>query len=273
MASITGSVGQGGINRADDVRTVYTLFNTILSRPLAVSDQVSDELIQAIKNLQKTFMAHPDGRIDVNGKTWQRLTTPAGGTGKSVILSFDDGPAPTSALHSILNTLDRHGITAEFYILGQEADSNPAAVKEIVQRGHKVQNHSYTHPNLANLSKAAVRRELEKTQESINKAAGVTPTKIRPPYGAGGWRPYDRELAAAAAELSLTIENWDIDTEDWKAPKGIGSSKRAMIERQFQRRQHQSELNVLMHVLPDTADDLDDFINQLKQWGFSFAKP
>jgi peptidoglycan/xylan/chitin deacetylase (PgdA/CDA1 family) len=114
---------------------------------------------------------------------------------------------------------------------------------------------------------------LEKTQESIRRAAGVTATKIRPPYGAGGWRPYDRELAAVAAELSLTIQNWDIDTEDWKSPKGIGPSKRNMIEQEFQRKQHQNEFNVLMHVLSETADDLDDFINQLKQWGFSFAKP
>jgi peptidoglycan/xylan/chitin deacetylase (PgdA/CDA1 family) len=270
---LSGSVGQGGQNRPQDVRLIYALFNKILSRPLAVSDQVSDELLQAIKDLQKTFMSHPDGRIDVGGGTWRRLTTPAGGSGKAVTLSFDDGPAPTNALRSILSTLARHGITAEFYVLGQEVDSNPAAVKEIAEQGHKVQNHSYTHPNLASLPKAAVRKELEKTQESIRKAAGVTPTKIRPPYGAGGWRPYDRELAAVANELSLTIQNWDIDTEDWKSPKGIGPSKRNMVEREFARKQHQREFMVLMHVLPDTAADLDDFINQLKQWGFSFARP
>jgi peptidoglycan/xylan/chitin deacetylase (PgdA/CDA1 family) len=270
---ISGSVGQGGQNRPQDVRLIYALFNKILSRPLAASDQVSEELIQVIKDLQKTFMARPDGRIDVGGGTWRRLTTPAGGSGKAVTLSFDDGPIPTSALRSILDTLDRHGIKAEFYVLGKEVDSQPAAVKEIAGQGHRVQNHSYTHPNLASLSKAAVRRELEKTQESIKKAAGVTPTKIRPPYGAGGWPPYDRELAAVANELSLTIQNWDIDTEDWKSPKGIGPSKRAMIEREFARKQHQREFNVLMHVLPDTADDLDDFINQLKAWGFSFARP
>ena len=270
---LSGSVGQGGQNRPQDVRLIYALFNKILSRPLAVSDQVSDELLQAIRDLQKTFMSHPDGRIDVNGSTWRRLTTPAGGSGKAVTLSFDDGPAPTNALRSILATLARHGIKAEFYVLGQEVDSNPAAVQEIAEQGHKVQNHSYTHPNLASLSKAAVRKELEKTQESIRKAAGVTPTKIRPPYGAGGWQPYDRELAAVANELSLTIQNWDIDTEDWKSPKGIGPSKRNMVEREFARKQHQREFNVLMHVLPDTADDLDDFINQLKQWGFSFARP
>ena len=271
--SLTGSVGAGGVNHADDVRMIYALFNKILSAPLPVSDQVSDELLRAIRDFQENFLSRPDGRIDAGGRTWRRLTSPAGGTGKSVLLSFDDGPAPTGPLSSILDTLDRHSIKAEFYVLGQEVDSHPAAVKEIAQRGHAVQNHSYTHPNLAGLSKAKVRQELGKTQESIRKAAGVTPTKIRPPYGAGGWRPYDWELVAVANELSLTIQNWDIDTEDWKSPKGIGSSKRNMIERQFERKQSQTEFNVLMHVLKDTAADLDAFIRQLKAWGFSFAKP
>ncbi len=270
---ITRSVGQGGQNQAQDVRIIYTLFNALLSRPLEVSDLCSAELIQAIKDVQKMFMSHPDGRIDVGGRTWRTLTTPAGGSGKSVLLSFDDGPAPTGPLRSILDTLDRYGVKAEFYVLGKEVDSSPAAVKDIANRGHKVQNHSYTHPNLAKASKSVVRKELEKTQESIRKAAGVTPTKIRPPYGAGGWRPYDPELAAVASDLSLTIHNWDIDTEDWKSPKGVGPSKWAMIERQFQRRQGKTEFNVLMHVLQDTAEDLPNFIEQLKLWGFTFAKP
>ncbi|CAK8719329.1 Peptidoglycan/xylan/chitin deacetylase, PgdA/CDA1 family [Candidatus Electrothrix gigas] len=270
---ISGSVGQGGQNRSRDVRIIYGLFNKILSRPLKVSDQCTDELIQAIRDLQKGFLSRPDGRVDVGGRTWKRLTTPAGGTGKSVLLSFDDGPAPTGPLHSILDTLDRHGIKAEFYVLGQEVDSHPAVVKEIAKRGHAVQNHSYTHPNLAKGSRSFVRKELEKTQQSIKKAAGVTPTKIRPPYGAGGWPPYDLELRAVAKELSLSIQNWDIDTEDWKSPQGVGPSKQAMIARQFARRQNQVELNVLMHVLQGTADDLGDFIKQLKQWGFSFAQP
>ncbi|MCI5145013.1 MAG: polysaccharide deacetylase family protein, partial [Candidatus Electrothrix sp. AR3] len=108
-------------------------------------------------------MTRPDGRIDVGGRTWKRLTTPTDATGGSVILSFDDGPSPTSALFSILDTLDRYGIKAEFYVLGQEVDSSPAAVKKIADRGHKVQNHSYSHPqNLDRASIETVRKELQK---------------------------------------------------------------------------------------------------------------
>jgi hypothetical protein len=72
---ITGSVGQGGVNRPQDVRIVYALFNNILVSPLAVSDQVSAELIQTIKAFQQPFLSRPDGRIDVGGRTWGKLIT------------------------------------------------------------------------------------------------------------------------------------------------------------------------------------------------------
>ncbi|WP_420208956.1 hypothetical protein [Candidatus Electronema sp. JC] len=75
--SISGSVGEGGVNRTEDVRTVYALFNKILPAPLAVSDTCSAQLVQAIKTFQTAFMSRPDGRIDVGGGTWRRLTAAA----------------------------------------------------------------------------------------------------------------------------------------------------------------------------------------------------
>lgn len=274
--SLAGSVGRNGKNFPSDVRLIFALFNKILPVPLAVGDQCSTELIQAIFDFQKTFLSSPDGRIDVGGSTWRKLSAAAAGqdSGKpSLLLSFDDGPAPTAVLHSILNTLDAARFKAEFYVLGKEVDSFPAAAKEIVQRGHQAQNHSYSHANLASASEAVVRSELEKTQDSIKKATGTTPTKIRPPYGAGGWPPYDPQLARVAASLSLKIENWDVDTEDWKSPKGtMDPAKLRMIKKQLDKG-GSGPLNVLMHVQSETADDLGRFISQLKAWGYVFAAP
>lgn len=273
--SINNSVGENGKNHPQDVRTVYALFNKFLTPPLAASDHCAAALVQAIREFQKPFLPHPDGRIDVGGATWRRLLAAAGEQeeGKKLLLSFDDGPAPEGALDSILDTLAAHGIRAEFYVLGAEVDQHPAAAKRIVSRGHSIQNHSYSHANLAQASEEAVRRELSRTQDSIRKATGVTPAKIRPPYGAGGWPPYDQQIAEVAAELSLTIENWDIDTVDWRTPKGIGAVKRARIKEQLAGQKRKNTLRVLMHVQSETAKDLDDFIEQLKEWGYSFARP
>jgi peptidoglycan/xylan/chitin deacetylase (PgdA/CDA1 family) len=196
------------------------------------------------------------------------------GDGKAVVLSFDDGPGLVSALDSILQTLRENEIKAEFYVLGEEVRQYPEATRKIVEQGHDIQNHSWSHPNLATATEQEVRRELERTQDIIEDVTGVRPTKIRPPYGAGGFRrSLDQELIKVAQELSLTIVTWDIDTEDWKAPQGLGPEKIAYIEEQFTQQRRRVSFNVLMHVLAGTARDLPSFISQLREWEFAIAEP
>ena len=196
------------------------------------------------------------------------------GDAKSVVLTFDDGPAPVSALESILQTLKEKRIIAEFYVLGGEVKQYPEAARTIVRQSHHIQNHSWSHPDLAKEPEQDVRRELEQTQNIIKTVTGVTPSKIRPPYGAGGFRGHlDPELVKVARELSLTIVTWDIDTEDWKAPKGLGPEKVRNIEDQFTQQRRKTLFNVLMHVQPATARDLPSFISKLEDWGFDIVEP
>jgi peptidoglycan/xylan/chitin deacetylase (PgdA/CDA1 family) len=195
------------------------------------------------------------------------------GKGRSLLLTFDDGPDPGRALDSILDTLARHQIVSEFYVIGQEVAGNPEKAKLIVNRGHTIQNHSWSHINLAKASEAEVRSQLEKTQAAIKAATGVVAAKVRPPYGAGGWpQKYDLELAKVAKALSLRIENWDVDTEDWKAPAGLGAAKVERVRSQLASSKL-TRLNVLLHVLAGTARDLPAFVEQAKGWGFGFARP
>jgi peptidoglycan/xylan/chitin deacetylase (PgdA/CDA1 family) len=196
------------------------------------------------------------------------------GDEKSVVLTFDDGPAPVSALESILGTLEENRIKAEFYVLGSEVKQYPEAARTIVRQGHDIQNHSWSHPDLERESEQDVRRELEQTQNIIKTVTGVTPSKIRPPYGAGGFRGHlDPELVNVARELALTIVTWDIDTEDWKAPKGLGPEKIRNIESQFGQQRRKTLFDILMHVQPATARDLPSFISKLEEWGFDIVKP
>jgi peptidoglycan-N-acetylglucosamine deacetylase len=196
------------------------------------------------------------------------------GDGKSVLLSFDDGPAPVGALESILETLRLNEIKAEFYVLGSEVEQHPDAARMIVREGHGIQNHSWSHPDLSRATAQNVRLELKDTQAVIADATGVIPTKVRPPYGAGGFRGHiDPELAEVAEELSLTIVTWDIDTEDWKAPQGLGPEKISTIESQFTQQLRKTLFNVLMHVQRGTARDLPAFIARLREWGFAIVEP
>ena len=100
------------------------------------------------------------------------------GDGKSVVLSFDDGPAPVSALESILETLRLNEIKAEFYVLGSEVEQYPDAARMIVREGHGIQNHSWSHPDLSRATAQNVRLELKDTQAVIADDTGVIPTKV-----------------------------------------------------------------------------------------------
>ncbi len=190
---------------------------------------------------------------------------------RKIVFSFDDGPDPKGALNTILTVLSSNNIKAEFYVLGSEVEKQLSITKMVASQGHKVQNHSWSHPNLAKASIEKVRVELQKTQEIVKKVTGIYPTKVRPPYGAGGWpKKYDPELALVAKSLSLSIHNWDIDTEDWKVPRGIGLAKCEMVKRKLAENKHKQILNVLMHVQKETARDLAGFINFLRELGFTF---
>ena len=119
-----------------------------------------------------------------------------------------------------------------------------------------------------------MRLELSQTQEAIADATGVTATKIRPPFGAGGFEGnIDPELAAVAGELNLDIVTWDIDSRDYLAPLGPVPEKYSDIENQFLQQPDKTEYNILLHVNEGTAAELPAFIEQLSEWGFMFGEP
>jgi peptidoglycan-N-acetylglucosamine deacetylase len=222
---------------------------------------------------------NPDGKIAPGGSTWRRLVAAADelGQGRSLLLTFDDGPEPESALKMILNTLATNSITSEFYVKGALVASSPHLAKLIVTSGHRIQNHSYNHPDLAVAKKTTVETELTDTQKVIKDSTGVTATKIRPPYGEGAVPGHiDKELLDVANDLSLKLVYWDIDSNDWRVPRGLsGDKKLDMIAEQFwfPSNRGKNVLNVLMHVRPETARDLPSFIARVKNWGFGFKQP
>jgi len=193
------------------------------------------------------------------------------GSTRKVLLSFDDGPYPTDALQRILTTLGSERIKAEFYMVGEEVERFPQWAANAAQRGHKIQNHSWSHIDLAKAPLGKVREELVRTQVAIQRATGQTPTRVRPPYGNGGWPgQLDPELRSVAASLSLQIKNWDVDTKDWVAPKGLGKTQ---VIRNELLGATSSPINILMHVQQETATDLPGFIKLLRSWRCEFAAP
>jgi peptidoglycan/xylan/chitin deacetylase (PgdA/CDA1 family) len=119
-------------------------------------------------------------------------------------LTFDDCGTPDQIL-AILSTLADRSLHAIFFPTGQCRDQLPWLVPTLVAAGHRVCNHTYSHPDLSRLGSAAIRSEIE-------RGVSVGCDLFRPPYGA-----MDRagRVASVAASLGYRIQLWDVDTRDW----------------------------------------------------------
>ncbi|MBN1495574.1 MAG: polysaccharide deacetylase family protein [Spirochaetes bacterium] len=101
---------------------------------------------------------------------------------RAVALTFDDGPDP-STTQLLLELLARHDAPAAFFVTGSSAEAHPVLMREIIDRGHEVCNHSYSHsPFLMLKGTATLRREIASAQSTL-AGFGVTPLAFRPPVG------------------------------------------------------------------------------------------
>lgn len=142
-----------------------------------------------------------------------QLWAVTGGWGAApVSLTFDDGPDPAST-PQILDILDRYGVKATFFVVGQQVARHPGLAREIVARGHAIANHTWSHANLAGLSDAQIVSQVHRTSDAVVAATGRRPTCVRPPYGAANSRVVSR--VASTAHLTVT---WTVDPFDWKRP-------------------------------------------------------
>lgn len=126
---------------------------------------------------------------------------------KCIALTFDDGPAvPETA--TLLEYLAQYKARATFFVVGQNAAAHPDILRAEAEAGHEIGNHSWSHPDLTQLTAAEVASQLERTSAAIKSATGKEPTLFRPPYGA------INDTVKSATDLSPVL--WDVDPEDWK---------------------------------------------------------
>jgi peptidoglycan-N-acetylglucosamine deacetylase len=101
----------------------------------------------------------------------------------AIALTFDDGPDP-EITPRVLDLLDVYKASASFFVIGDRAARYPALVREIVRRGHTIENHTQSHSvAFAARGPWALRREIAAAQRTIADAAGVAPRFFRAPMG------------------------------------------------------------------------------------------
>lgn len=116
------------------------------------------------------------------GENLTRLPGSAAERGE-VCLTFDDGPDP-EITPRVLDLLDGARARATFFCIGRRVEARPDLAAEIVRRGHRVENHTWSHGNgFACYLPPALRREIGRAQDAIGNAAGQRPRYFRAPAG------------------------------------------------------------------------------------------
>ena len=100
---------------------------------------------------------------------------------KEVVLTFDDGPDPKYT-PQILSILERYHVPGTFFVIGENGVSNRGLLERIIASGSEIGNHSYTHPNMADMSDTGARLELNATQRLIEAYTGRSTRLFRAPY-------------------------------------------------------------------------------------------
>jgi peptidoglycan/xylan/chitin deacetylase (PgdA/CDA1 family) len=131
-------------------------------------------------------------------------------TKRRVAITFDDGPDPVTT-PQILAILEREGVVATFFLVGNRAELYPQLVRSIAAGGHEIGNHTFTHPRLDQMEEEQIRAELAQTTRVLERTARKRLRWFRPPYGR-----FNQMVLDVANQAGLRTAFWSVDSRDWE---------------------------------------------------------
>ncbi|QHU90776.1 polysaccharide deacetylase family protein [Candidatus Saccharibacteria bacterium oral taxon 488] len=178
--------------------------------------------------------------------------------GKVIALTFDDGPGPYTA--QLLDILNQHGTKATFFLIGSKVSAQADVLRRMHAHGHQLGNHSWSHPELPKLPVNQIASEIDRTNDAIKQATGVTPTVMRPPYGAVNGVVLEQLRLHGMSSIL-----WSVDTRDWADRNSDIVCSRAVAGA------HPGAI-ILMHDIHQTSvNAVPCILSALKQQGYSFV--
>jgi peptidoglycan/xylan/chitin deacetylase (PgdA/CDA1 family) len=212
-------------------------------------------------DLRSTAAAGPGSAPVTPGRVFGPDVPTESRDGRTVALTFDDGPSPDTL--KILAVLRRNHVQATFCMVGVNVRRYPAIARRVRREGHQLCNHSRTHANLARLSRAGARAEVTGAQREIRAATAARPGLFRFPYGSS-----DAKSRKLVAGLHLRRLSWDVDPEDWRRPAPRRITARIV-------KHAHPRCVVLLHDgggnRAGTAASLDATIRELRERGYRFV--
>ena len=162
-------------------------------------------------------------------------------------------------LPDILAVLAEKDVKASFFLTGRWCDNNPELAESIAAAGHELGNHGYSHASPNASGEEDIVEEIERTAESIRKAAGMTPRLYAPPAGEA-----EPHVLAAAARAGCETVLWSVDTVDWQKPDADTVLQRVTAQL------HGGAI-ILAHPTACTLEALPRIIDDARAKGYRFV--
>lgn len=182
--------------------------------------------------------------------------------GACVALTIDDGYSKNGSFESILNTLKRRKVKATFFMLGKIMQARPDLMKRIVNEGHQLANHSYTHGFFTRMPEAQIRHELIYTNDIARSVTGkATKPCFRYPYGA-----HNANTDRIIKNLGYRYYMWTADSLDSRTSKSVSS----VVDNAL-RGLHSGSIILVHTQAGETAAALETIISEVQKRGYKFA--
>ncbi|MEQ3592045.1 polysaccharide deacetylase family protein [Bacillus albus] len=199
----------------------------------------------------------------MNARTFQLfgdLTNRVETNEKVVALTFDDGP--TNNVKQILPLLDTYNAKATFFLIGNELEKNVSLGEAIVQSGHQVGNHTYSHNRMVLKTPSYIKEEIEKTNALIRQTGFTDAIDFRPPNG--------KKLIG----LPYYLNKNNIETITWDLePDTFYKSAADKIE--YVNNNVKPGSIILLHPMYDESNEnlqtIEGILNSLSKKGYQFV--
>jgi len=182
---------------------------------------------------------------------------------KVIYLTFDAG-FENGNTKPILDALKKHNVQATFFLVGHYLETEPELVKQMVEEGHTVANHTYNHPDMSKISdKPSFEKEMNRVEELYKEITGQDMIKFyRPPQG-----KYSESNLQMAKEMGYKTFFWSLAYVDWY------QDKQPTKEEAFDKllgRIHPGAI-VLLHSTSQTNGEiLDELLTKWEEMGYTF---
>lgn len=246
------------MKKSRKVASVVALFLAVLLVFSSCGNEESMSGINGSKDSEKTTLTEttePQTKYSKNDKL--------------IAMTFDDGPY-SKTTNRILDTFEKNGGVATFFVVGYNLDGNEETLKRAVNMGCEIGNHSKDHKNLTKISSQERRNQIDTVNQKIKEITGVEPELFRAPGG---------NYKNVTDEIGMPLIQWSIDTNDWRhkdaSNKGRSAEQRSkemneIAEKVFE--QAEKGDIILMHDIYDFSADLCEIVVPgLVQRGFKLV--